>query len=64
MRVRDFQDSHPYNLQVRGLFSAIGLEKTRIDKKEANNQVRLGLRQTPQSQQGLQERRKGELKVG
>jgi len=53
-----------YNLQVRGLYSAIRLKKTRTEKKNANKQVWLDLRQTPQYQQGLKERYKVERKFG
>jgi IS5 family transposase len=53
-----------YNLEVRGLHSAIRLKKTRTDKKDANKQVWLDLRQTPQYQQGLKERYKVERKFG
>jgi IS5 family transposase len=53
-----------YNLEVRGLHSAIRLKKTRTEKKDANKQVWLDLRQTPQYQQGLKERYKVERKFG
>jgi IS5 family transposase len=53
-----------YNLEVRGLHSAICLKQTRTEKKDANKQVWLDLRQTPQYQQGLQERYKVERKFG
>lgn len=53
-----------YNLQVRGLHSAIRLKKTRTDKKDDAKQVWLDLRQTPQYQQGLKERYKIERKFG
>lgn len=53
-----------YNLEVRGLYSAIRLKKTRTGKKDDNKQVWLDLRQTPQYQQGLKERYKVERKFG
>jgi len=53
-----------YNLEVHGLHSAIRLKKTRTEKKDANKQVWLDLRQTPQYQQGLKERYKVERKFG
>jgi len=53
-----------YNLEVRGLHSAIRLKKTRTEKKNDNKQVWLDLRQTPQYQQGLKERYKIERKFG
>lgn len=53
-----------YNLEVRGLHSAIRLKKTRTEKKDDNKQVWLDLRQTPQYQQGLKERYKVERKFG
>jgi hypothetical protein len=53
-----------YNLEVRGLHSAIRLKKTRTEKKDDNKQVWLALRQTPQYQQGLKERYKVERKFG
>jgi IS5 family transposase len=53
-----------YNLEVRGLLSAICLKKTHTAKKDANKQVWLALRQTPQYQQGLKERYKVERKFG
>ncbi|MBT0160938.1 transposase [Candidatus Bathyarchaeota archaeon A05DMB-2] len=53
-----------YNLEVRGLHSAIRLKKTRTEKKDDNKQVWLELRQTPQYQQGLKERYKVERKFG
>jgi IS5 family transposase len=53
-----------YNLEVRGLHSAIRLKKTRTEKKNDNKQVWLDLRQTPQYQQGLKERYKVERKFG
>ncbi len=53
-----------YNLEVRGLHSAICLKKTRTDKKDDNKQVWLDLRQTPQYRQGLKERYKVERKFG
>lgn len=59
----DDGDNH-YHLEVRGLHSAIRLKKTRTEKKDANKQVWLALRQTPQYQQGLKERYKVERKFG
>ena len=53
-----------YNLEVRGLHSAIRLKKTRTEKKDDNKQVWLNLRQTPSYQQGLKERYKVERKFG
>jgi transposase, IS5 family len=53
-----------YNLEVRGLHSAIRLKKTRTAKKDSNKQIWLDLRQTPQYQQGLKERYKVERKFG
>lgn len=53
-----------FNLEVRGLHSAIRLKKTRTEKKDANKQVWLNLRQTPSYQQGLKERYKVERKFG
>jgi transposase, IS5 family len=53
-----------YNLEVRGLHSAIRLKHTRTEKKDANKLVWLNLRQTPQYQQGLKERFKVERKFG
>jgi IS5 family transposase len=53
-----------YNLEVRGLHSAIRLKKTRTEKKNDNKQIWLDLRQTPQYQQGLKERYKIERKFG
>jgi len=53
-----------YHLQVRGLHSAIRLKKTRTEKKDANKQVWLELRETPQYQLGLKERYKIERKFG
>jgi IS5 family transposase len=53
-----------YNLQVRGLHSAIRLIKTRTEKKDNNKHIWLALRQTPQYLQGLKERYKVERKFG
>lgn len=53
-----------YNLEVRGLHSAIRLKRTRIGKKDDARQVWVELSQTPQYQQGLQERYKIERKFG
>jgi IS5 family transposase len=53
-----------YNLEVRGLHSAIHLKSTRTEKKDDNKQVWLDLCKTPQYQQGLKERYKVERKFG
>jgi IS5 family transposase len=53
-----------YNLEVRGLHSAIRLKKTRTEKKDDNKQVWLDLQKTPQYQRGLKERYKVERKFG
>jgi IS5 family transposase len=53
-----------YNLEVRGLHSAIRLKRTRTAKKDDAKQVWLDLIQTPQYQQGLKERYKVERKFG
>lgn len=53
-----------YNLEVRGLHSAIRLKKNRTEKKDQNKGVWLELRQTPEYQQGLKERYKVERKFG
>jgi IS5 family transposase len=53
-----------YNLEVRGLHSAIRLKKTRTEKKDDNKQIWLDLRKTPQYQQGLKERYKVKRKFG
>jgi IS5 family transposase len=53
-----------YNLEVRGLHSAIILKNTRTEKKDNNKQVWLDLVQTPQYQQGKKERYKVERKFG
>jgi hypothetical protein len=53
-----------YHLDVRGLYSAICLKKTRTEKKDPHKQVWYALRQTPEYQQGLQERYKIERKFG
>ncbi|MBN2148835.1 MAG: transposase [Anaerolineales bacterium] len=53
-----------YNLEVRGLHSAIRLKKTRTEKKDDNKQVWLDLHQTPHYQQGLKERYQVERKFG
>ncbi|MCW4004306.1 MAG: transposase [Candidatus Bathyarchaeota archaeon] len=53
-----------YYLEIHGLHSAIRLKKTRTEKKDANKQVWLDLRQKPQYQQGLKERYKIERKFG
>jgi len=53
-----------YNMEVRGLHSAIRLKKTRTGKKDNNKQVWLDLRQSPHYQQGLKERYKVERKFG
>jgi IS5 family transposase len=53
-----------YNLEVRGLHSAIRLKRTRTEKKDDAKQVWLDLSQTSQYQQGLKERYKIERKFG
>lgn len=53
-----------YNLEVRGLYSAIRLKRTRIGKKDDAKQVWLDLILTQQFQQGLKERYKIERKFG
>jgi IS5 family transposase len=53
-----------YNLEVRGLHSAIRLKRTRIGKKDDAREVWLDLSQTPQYQHGLKERYKIERKFG
>jgi hypothetical protein len=53
-----------YNLEVRGLHSAIRLKKTRTGKKDNNKQVWLDLRQILRYQQGLKEHYKVERKFG
>ena len=53
-----------YNLEVRGLHSAIRLKKTRTGKKDNNKQVWFDLQKTAQYQQGLKERYKIERKFG
>jgi IS5 family transposase len=53
-----------YNLQVRGLHSAIRLKRTRIGKKDDAREVWVDLSQTPHYQQGLLERYKIERKFG
>ena len=53
-----------YYLEQCGLHSAIRLKKTRTEKKDANKQVWLELKETPQYQQGLKERYKIERKFG
>jgi IS5 family transposase len=53
-----------YNLEMRGLHSAIRLKRTRIGKKDDSRQVWLDLSQTLQYQQGLKERYKIERKFG
>jgi IS5 family transposase len=53
-----------YNLEVRGLHSAIRLKKTRTGKKDNNKQVWFDLQKTSQYQQGLKERYKIERKFG
>src|SRR4030043_838133 len=62
-RAYDEGENH-YNLEVRGLHSAIRLKKTRTDKKDDAKQVWISLHQTPQYQQGLKERYKIERKFG
>jgi transposase, IS5 family len=53
-----------YHLAVRGLHSAICLHRYRSEKKDDNKQVWMDLMQTPQYQQGRQERYKIERKFG
>ena len=53
-----------YNLEVRGLHSAIRLKRTRIEKKDDARQVWVELCRHPQYQKGLQERYKIERKFG
>lgn len=53
-----------YNLEVRGLHSAIRLKRTRTGKKDDAKQVWFDLCQTSQYQQGLKERYKIERKFG
>jgi len=53
-----------YHLDVRGLYSAIRLKRTRTEKKDPHKQVWYALCQTPEYQQGLQERYKIERKFG
>ena len=53
-----------YNLEVRGLHSAIRLTRTRLGKKDDAKQVWLDLSQTTHYQQGLKERYKVERKFG
>jgi transposase, IS5 family len=53
-----------YHLDVRGLYSAIRLKRTRTEKKDPHKQVWLDLQETPQYQQGLEERYKIERKFG
>jgi IS5 family transposase len=52
------------HLTLLGLHSAIRLKKTRTEKKDANKQVWLNLRNTSQYLQGLKERYKIERKFG
>jgi IS5 family transposase len=52
------------HLDVCGLYSAIRLKRTRTEKKDPHKQVWYALRQTPEYQQGLQERYKIERKFG
>lgn len=59
----DDGDNH-YYLDLRGLYSAIRLQKTRIGKKNNNRQPWLDLLNTPQYHEGLQERYKIERKFG
>jgi IS5 family transposase len=53
-----------YNLEVRGLHSAIHLRKTRTNKKDDAKQVWINLYHSSQYQQGLKERYKIERKFG
>jgi IS5 family transposase len=59
----DDGDNH-YHLELCGLHSAIHLKKNRTEKKDANKEIWLDLRQTRQYQQGLKERYKIERKFG
>jgi IS5 family transposase len=59
----DDGNNHFY-LQHRGLHSAIRLKDNRIEKKDANKEVWIALRKTPQYQRGLKERYKIERKFG
>ena len=58
------EGNNHYYLEQCGLHSAIRLKKTRTEKKDANKQVWLELKETPQYQQGLKERYKIERKFG
>jgi IS5 family transposase len=53
-----------YYLDLRGLYSAIRLQRTRIGKKDDSRQPWLDLLKTPQYHEGLQERYKIERKFG
>ena len=53
-----------YHLDIHGLYSAIHLKDTRTHKKDPHKQVWLDLQETPQYQQGLEERYKIERKFG
>jgi IS5 family transposase len=53
-----------YNLQTRGLYSAIRLKRTRMGKKDDAKEVWVELSHTPHYQIGLQERYKIERKFG
>jgi hypothetical protein len=59
-----YDGENQYNLEVRGLYSAIHLKRLRTEKKDPNKQIWLDFRQTPQNQQGLKERYKVERKFG
>jgi len=62
---RGYDDgNNHYYLEVNGLHSAIRLKRNRTEKKNANKQVWLELREQPQYQQGLKERYKIEPKFG
>jgi len=53
-----------YYLETCDLHSAIRLKKTRTEKKDANKQIWLELKETPQYRNGLKERYKIERKFG
>ena len=53
-----------YYLDLRGLYSAIRLQRTRTGKKDDSRQPWLDLLKTPQYHEGLQERYKIERKFG
>jgi IS5 family transposase len=59
----DDSNNH-YHLELRGLYSAIRLKRTRTEKKDNNKQVWLELVKTSQYKDGLKERYKIERKFG